>query len=214
MRARLADEPLFIIPLMQTAFMVFGAIAGGMYFDEFKDMGKDVGQGVAVTFYIIGILLVIVGLGFLMPPSDNKEQYDESPAPASETPVEQIDTHAGSADSADDSGDPSSNPRKSRKRGSVATKMPMARLNGMNKKEENYKSEASRPHARANPLETPTEVTSDVDDTEGDSKRGGLLSGTLRRFGWAAEAGDEEGVRSDSGSPRAARGPAAEQRRP
>ena len=31
-------DPLFIIPLMQTAFIIFGAVAGGIFFQEFQKM--------------------------------------------------------------------------------------------------------------------------------------------------------------------------------
>ena len=33
-------DPLFIIPLMQACFIVFGAIAGGIFFHEFAEVGK------------------------------------------------------------------------------------------------------------------------------------------------------------------------------
>ena len=75
-------DALFIIPLMQTSFIIFGAFAGGTYFNEFPDMAKGPfganWGGAVYACYALGILLVIVGLGLLMqtggaPPTDPAE---------------------------------------------------------------------------------------------------------------------------------------------
>jgi uncharacterized membrane protein len=54
-------DPLFIIPLMQTAFIIFGAIAGGIYFQEFALM---VGAH-SYVLYTVGILFSVGGLCLL-----------------------------------------------------------------------------------------------------------------------------------------------------
>ena len=55
-------EPLFIIPLMQTGFIVFGAIAGGIFYKEFDELLEN---SYAMPLYILGILTTIFGLTFL-----------------------------------------------------------------------------------------------------------------------------------------------------
>ena len=45
-------EPLFIIPLMQTGFIVFGAIAGGIFYKEFDELLEN---SYAMPLYILGI---------------------------------------------------------------------------------------------------------------------------------------------------------------
>jgi len=67
-------DPLFIIPLMQTAFIVFGAVAGGIYFQEFALMQYHpwVGSG-SYVLYAIGLFLAIGGLCLIassVPPPD------------------------------------------------------------------------------------------------------------------------------------------------
>ena len=61
-------DPLFIIPLMQTAFIIFGAVAGGIFFKEFEYTHKhpDVGAG-AWAFYAIGLLMAVGGLCLIAP---------------------------------------------------------------------------------------------------------------------------------------------------
>jgi len=57
--------PLFIIPLMQTSFIVFGAIAGGIYFQEFHHLHEgSVGYG-AWPLYILGVLMNVGGVAFV-----------------------------------------------------------------------------------------------------------------------------------------------------
>jgi len=57
--------PLFIIPLMQTSFIVFGAIAGGIYFQEFHHLHEgSVGYG-AWPLYVVGVLMNVGGVALV-----------------------------------------------------------------------------------------------------------------------------------------------------
>ena len=78
-------DPLFIIPLMQTGFIVFGAIAGGIFYNEFEELTTNALCGMcAVPLYIIGILTTIFGLCFLAPPGGP----DKAPAEPAAVTVE------------------------------------------------------------------------------------------------------------------------------
>ena len=78
-------DPLLIIPLMQTAFMILGAIAAGIYFQEFKHLElHPAGAEVAWIMYILGISLSVGGLFLIAPPSDNGgPPYNDGPPPPS-----------------------------------------------------------------------------------------------------------------------------------
>jgi len=76
-------EALFIIPLMQTAFIIFGAVAGGIYFQEFSLMSEHpwVGAG-AYGVYGVGLLLSLGGLCLLA----SSVAPDDASAPSSPSP--------------------------------------------------------------------------------------------------------------------------------
>ena len=78
-------DPLLIIPLMQTAFMILGAIAAGIYFQEFKHLElHPAGAEVAWIMYILGISLSVGGLFLIAPPSDKSgPPYNDGPPPPS-----------------------------------------------------------------------------------------------------------------------------------
>lgn len=60
-------DPLIILPLMVASFIVFGSIAGGIYFDEFGTIGYRLGTspvavGLGWLGYVGGMVLVLCGL--------------------------------------------------------------------------------------------------------------------------------------------------------
>jgi len=65
-------EPLFIIPLLQASYILFGAMGSGIFYQEFESLHEEplvpVGYG-AWFFYILGMLMVITGIMLLAPPS-------------------------------------------------------------------------------------------------------------------------------------------------
>ena len=72
-------EPLFIIPLMQTGFIVFGAIAGGIFYKEFDELLEN--ELHAMPLYILGILTTIFGLTFLAATSTPATRRTAPPSP-------------------------------------------------------------------------------------------------------------------------------------
>ena len=66
-------DPLFIIPLMQTAFIIFGAVAGGIFFKEFDHLHKhNIGEA-AWAYYILGLLMAVGGLTLIAPPTTESD---------------------------------------------------------------------------------------------------------------------------------------------
>lgn len=62
-------DPLFIIPLLQSSYITFGATASGIFFQEFGSLAEKGLLGPATwLFYIGGIVLIIVGIMMLAPP--------------------------------------------------------------------------------------------------------------------------------------------------
>jgi len=71
-------DPIFIIPLMQTCFIVFGAIAGGIFFQEFDDMGDRWSGLWAWPAYCLGLMSAVAGLFLMAPPEGAAEEYRAS----------------------------------------------------------------------------------------------------------------------------------------
>jgi len=62
-------DPLFIIPLLQSSYITFGCAASGIFYQEFHTMSEGVaGEGTYVIF-IGGVLMIVVGILLLAPPS-------------------------------------------------------------------------------------------------------------------------------------------------
>jgi hypothetical protein len=55
-------EPLLILPLMVSTYILFGGIAGGIYFREFDTLHEGVGGYGRWGLYVGGMLLVLFGL--------------------------------------------------------------------------------------------------------------------------------------------------------
>jgi len=60
-------DTLLIIPLMQTAFIIFGAIAAGIFYHEFMALPEGPAGYGGVGLYSLGILMTVLGLAFLAP---------------------------------------------------------------------------------------------------------------------------------------------------
>jgi len=78
-------EPLFIIPLMQANFIVWGGIAGGIFFHEFEHVHLGYAKAGSWVLYILGLTLVVVGLYLVRP----KIYDDEVGAGAEEAGIAQ-----------------------------------------------------------------------------------------------------------------------------
>merc|ERR1719326_2697996 len=58
-------EPLVIIPLMVGSYILFGGIAGGLFFQEFDTLHEQPVGYWAWALYIGGMLMVLVGLAMI-----------------------------------------------------------------------------------------------------------------------------------------------------
>ena len=56
---------------LQACFILFGGVAGGIFFQEFKDVDKGKLGSANWIFYIAGFLSVLLGLYLVAPPQDN-----------------------------------------------------------------------------------------------------------------------------------------------
>ncbi|KAL1511001.1 hypothetical protein AB1Y20_005826 [Prymnesium parvum] len=66
-------DPLFIIPLMQSSYILFGVVAGGVYYNEFGTLSNKVMFGVNLGiggwfFFLGGLACILVGLLLIAPP--------------------------------------------------------------------------------------------------------------------------------------------------
>jgi len=80
-------DPLFIIPLMQACFILFGGVAGGIFFHEFADVAKPgrlLGWG-NWFLYILGFAMVLYGLYLVAP---KEAMADDAPAAAAAAKTE------------------------------------------------------------------------------------------------------------------------------
>lgn len=55
-------DPLFIIPLMQACFILFGGVAGGIFFQEFRSLPNGYAGAGGWALYILGFCCVLLGL--------------------------------------------------------------------------------------------------------------------------------------------------------
>ena len=58
-------DPLLILPLMTGVYILFGGIAGGIFFQEFEVLHEGIAGPASWAFYILGMLCVVVGLGLI-----------------------------------------------------------------------------------------------------------------------------------------------------
>ena len=73
-------DPLFIIPLMQSSYILFGVIAGGIYFGEFSELSSGLlGKGTAGLF-VGGLCLIMLGLYLIAPEVTTEELTAEEGA--------------------------------------------------------------------------------------------------------------------------------------
>ena len=56
-------DPIFIIPLVQAHYIIFSILSGGFFFEEFAL----VSGALAWSMFILGIVIMMVGLAFLAP---------------------------------------------------------------------------------------------------------------------------------------------------
>jgi len=89
-------DPLFIIPLMQACFILFGGVAGGIFFHEFHDVatpGRLLGPGNWVM-YILGFAMVLYGLYLVAPKESGAEAEALPPTSATAKPAATTSTSA------------------------------------------------------------------------------------------------------------------------
>jgi len=82
-------DPLFIIPLMQASFIIWGGIAGGIFFNEFSHITEGRAGVASPVLYVFGLMLIIFGLYLVRPevPTDQMEPAHALPQPTSESRV-------------------------------------------------------------------------------------------------------------------------------
>ena len=61
-------DPLFIIPLLQSSYILFGVISGGIYFEEFAGLHNGPAGAGAWPLFIFGMIGVLSGLALIAPP--------------------------------------------------------------------------------------------------------------------------------------------------
>ena len=66
---RVPDDPLVILPLMVGTYILFGGVASGIYFEEFGTVHEGPAGASSWVLYLLGMLLVFVGLGLIADPS-------------------------------------------------------------------------------------------------------------------------------------------------
>jgi len=68
-------DPLFIIPMLQSNYILFATVSGGIYFQEFNDMKAWQWGG-----FVVGITVMFMGL-YLLAPEEGNEPPDEVDIP-------------------------------------------------------------------------------------------------------------------------------------
>ena len=61
-------DPLFIIPLLQSSYILFGVISGGIYFEEFAGLHNGPAGAGGWPLFIIGMMSILSGLALIAPP--------------------------------------------------------------------------------------------------------------------------------------------------
>merc|ERR1719473_1512663 len=61
-------DPLFIIPLLQSSYILFGAISGGIFFEEFAGLHNGPAGAGGWPLYILGGMGILTGLALIAPP--------------------------------------------------------------------------------------------------------------------------------------------------
>lgn len=99
-------EPLFIIPLMQSSYILFGVVAGGIYFEEFAGLHRGPAAGWGWPLFLLGMGCILVGLSLIAPPptagsADGADRVKIAPVGARNAadgmypPVDRADSPAG-----------------------------------------------------------------------------------------------------------------------
>jgi len=79
-------NPMFIIPLLQSNFIFFAIVSGGIYFKEFNYMDK--GEWVG---FVAGIISMFSGIALLVPPKDS-EKEDSTVSMSKDSPRKNLTT--------------------------------------------------------------------------------------------------------------------------
>lgn len=67
-------DPLFIIPLLQSSYILFGVVAGGIYFEEFAGLHNGPAGYAGWPLFILGMLAVLSGLALIAPTRRERER--------------------------------------------------------------------------------------------------------------------------------------------
>jgi len=70
-------DPLFIIPLMQSSYILFGVISGGIFFQEFAGLHNGPAAEGGWVLFILGMVMILFGL-YLIAPEPSAEQGQAS----------------------------------------------------------------------------------------------------------------------------------------
>lgn len=74
-------DPLFIIPLLQSSYILFGVISGGIFFQEFAGLHNGPAAAGGWPLFILGMLMILYGL-YLIAPEQQSEGTVSSPRTA------------------------------------------------------------------------------------------------------------------------------------
>lgn len=84
-------DPLLILPLMVGLYILFGGIAGGIFFGEFETLHEGPGGVARWPLYILGMGSVLCGLALIASASLNISAMNVAPAPTADEPAEPPD---------------------------------------------------------------------------------------------------------------------------
>lgn len=90
-------DPLLILPLMVGTYILFGGMAGGIFFQEFRHLHRGLGGALGWPLYILGFVAVLAGLCLIAIASaeiDRALQDDEDAESASDSPISPSDVSA------------------------------------------------------------------------------------------------------------------------
>jgi hypothetical protein len=66
-------DALFIIPMLQVIWLVFGVLGGGIFYDEFSSLSP-----LAQSMFAVGIVILIAGVLLLAPRQKKPEETKEN----------------------------------------------------------------------------------------------------------------------------------------
>lgn len=80
-------DAMFIIPVLQCVWLLFGVLGGEVFFQEYKDMTRSEG-----FMFMVGVFILLLGISALRPSSNLKSKSDENVGDIELDSIETADT--------------------------------------------------------------------------------------------------------------------------